>query len=50
MDAILLNILAGVIGGTLIIISLGLAANAYNIWREFKREDKYYKTMNGPKT
>ena len=50
MHVILSNILAGVIGGTLIIISLGLAVLSYNTWREFKREEEYYKTMNGPKS
>ena len=50
MEAMLLSISAGLIGGTLLIVSLGLAITTYNTWQEFKREEKYYKTMNGPKT
>jgi CHASE3 domain sensor protein len=50
MEATILSITAGLIGAVGLLLLFGISVASYNSWKEFKRNHKYYKTMNGPKT
>jgi len=50
MIDVMMYIALGLIYGVLLILVAGLCGVSYNSWKELKREEEYYKTMNGPKS